>query len=137
MPLLGQLVKHNNALSCNTARSPDFNQLVDRIESKLQPGLIVNIVSDFNDLDQQTAIRLAAIASRCELSLIRVFDPLEQSINLKSQVGISNGSEIKRVKLNSSILNQYRNKRALIKQQLEEITQKSGIPLISIETQTV
>lgn len=143
LTMLSNLVKHNNSLSCSSIKSPgfdqpDFNQLLEQVANKLQPGLIVNIVSDFNDLNKQSKTMLATIASSCELNLIRIVDPLEQEINLKAHVGISNGSAIKRARLNNSILNQYRDKRALIERHLNEIVQRADISLVSIKTsQTV
>ena len=143
LTMLSNLVKHNNSLSCSSSKSPgfdqpDFNQLLEQVANKLQPGLIVNIVSDFNDLNKQSKTMLATIASSCELNLIRIVDPLEQEINLKAHVGISNGSAIKRARLNNSILNQYRDKRALIERHLNEIVQRADISLVSIKTsQTV
>ena len=143
LTILSNLVKHNNSLSCSSSKSPgfdqpDFNQLLEQVANKLQPGLIVNIVSDFNDLNKQSKTMLATIASSCELNLIRIVDPLEQEINLKAHVGISNGSAIKRARLNNSILNQYRDKRALIERHLNEIVQRADISLVSIKTsQTV
>ena len=143
LTMLSNLVKHNNSLSCSSSKSPgfdqpDFNQLLEQVANKLQPGSIVNIVSDFNDLNKQSKTMLATIASSCELNLIRIVDPLEQEINLKAHVGISNGSAIKRARLNNSILNQYRDKRALIERHLNEIVQRADISLVSIKTsQTV
>ena len=134
LTFLNQLVKHNNALTTGTKKRLAFENLLEHVTDKIQSGMIVTIVSDFHDLNPLSAATLAAYAKRCQVNLIRIFDPLEQEIHFRGQVGISNGTSVAHAKLNSSVLEKYRENRATVNSRLDDIAQRSGISLNSIGT---
>lgn len=134
LAFLNQLVKHNNSLSSRAEKHHAFEKLLNQLTDNIQPGLIVTIISDFHDLNPRSAATLAACANRCEVHLIRIFDPLEQEINLRGQVGISNGIKVAQARLNSRVLDKYRKQRAMVKLRLDDTAQRSGITLTNIDT---
>ena len=134
LTFLNQLVKHNNSLASGAQIRHTLENLLDQLTDSIQPGLIVTIVSDFHDLNPRSAATLAACANRCEVNLIRISDPLEQEINLRGQVGISNGIKVALAKLDSRVQDKYRKQRAMVKLRLEDTAQRSGITLTNIDT---
>ena len=134
LTFLNHLVKHNNSLASDTQKRHTFESLLDLLTNNIQPGLIVTIISDFHDFNPRSAATLAACANRCEVNLIRIFDPLEQKINLRGQVGISNGTKIAQARLNNRVLDKYREQRAMVRLRLDDTAQTSGINLNNIGT---
>lgn len=58
-----------------------------------KPGTAVFIISDFNDLDAECEQSLFELKRHTDLTLIQVYDPLEQTLNAKASLALSNGQE--------------------------------------------
>lgn len=102
----------------------------------VKPGSAVFIVSDFHDMDEQCERELYSLSRHADLRLIHIYDPLEQHLDSKYPLTVSDGKT--RLQLPSHQKAFQRAYSQLFSERLEQLTQFSrrlGISLLSIGTQ--
>ena len=93
LELLHQLHEFNHQLNSPIA-SPDAKTLVSVLSDArriAKPGCALFIVSDFHDYDQFCEQQLFELARHTDVTLIHVFDPLEQALKSNARLSVSDG----------------------------------------------
>lgn len=113
----------NTALPINIDQAKSANTISNSIEECrriTRPGTAIFIVSDFHDFDDNAAKALSTLGRHCDISLIQIVDPLEESLPLTGDVAISNGKDRLSVTINKQLKQQYLETLDNHQQQLEQ-----------------
>ena len=132
--LLSSALSNNQSMSNdNKAASNPLSYYLDECLRIIRPGSAVFIISDFHDIDAECTKALSKISKRADTTLLQVFDPLEKALP-KGTLGISDGDEIAKVKVNNALHSAY--ERTLAEQELllRNAATKSNAYLIKIST---
>lgn len=95
LELIHQLHEFNHALQSPLIQERKVS-LFDMLEDSrrlAKPGSAVFVVSDFQDFDTQCEEQLFLLARHTDVTLLHVFDPLEQVLPSSGTLTISNGQE--------------------------------------------
>ncbi len=74
----------------------------------VRPGSAVFVISDFNDLNSDSLKILTSISQHNDLTLVHVFDPIEQALPQRSTLPVSNGQESKNVSISGKVHQTYK-----------------------------
>lgn len=88
-----------------------------------RPGTAIYIISDFHDFDEDAAKALSNLGKHADLTLIQVYDKLEQELPNLGSVRLSNGRQSATLNLSKSVRQAY----------LQQINEKQTL-LISAAT---
>jgi len=105
------IIEANQSLNAKSATSATLTQLLSATYASTAHGSHVVIISDFHDLDDTCVTLLTGIASKGSLTLLWIVDPLEESLPAAGWVGISDGTNRTRSRLNSSTRDRYQQRR--------------------------
>jgi uncharacterized protein (DUF58 family) len=137
LELLHQLQEFNRELNSPIA-SPDGQKMASvlaDVRRIAKPGSSVFIISDFYDYDARCEQQLFELARHTEVSLIHVFDPLEQQLHASSRLTVSNGQI--RLQLPSDEASFQEAYQSAFSARLDYLTQSAkrlGLPLLSYST---
>lgn len=105
LELLHQLQDYNHRLNSPLAPAPqalangqlptanNLNSMLADARRIAKPGCALFIISDFHDLDSGAEQQLFELARHIDVTLIQVYDRLEQQLASNSPLSISNGRE--------------------------------------------
>ena len=138
LQLIRELVIHSDPVEgLKTEQShTSLNDELKRLRRIARPGSLVFLISDFYDIDQDTANHLQFISRHSDIQVIQVVDPLEMVPPPPERYAITNGED-------SGVLN-TRSKKGRKKfqefisqhhQDIQELTRKYNIPLIRLSTE--
>ncbi|KAG1658113.1 hypothetical protein GQR58_023146 [Nymphon striatum] len=98
LQLIRELVIHSNPIEgLKTQKSHTrLNDELKRLRRIARPGSLVFIISDFYDIDQDTANHLQFISRHSDIQAIQIVDPLEMAPPPPERYSITNG-EVKGV----------------------------------------
>lgn len=93
LELLHRLEEYNHRLQDPIAAdgSTPLASILEDIRRIAKPGYSVFIISDFNDFDAHCEEALFNLARHTDVSLIHVWDPLEQQLSSNTALAISDG----------------------------------------------
>lgn len=93
LEFLTAICEFNNALTSPTELSSigmaDWLMSLRRIA---KPGSCLFIISDFHDLDHKGLDQLLQLGKHCDLRLLHLYDPIEQSLQSNTPLTVTNGS---------------------------------------------
>lgn len=113
-------------------RFPDICQHLARVAS---PGASVIIISDFADIDHDSEKALFPVARHCDLTLIRVSDPLEAELPPPGLYAVTDGSNRRLLDSGDAALReQFRDHYLRRQQQLEALAGRLKAGLIPVAT---
>ncbi|ACE85544.1 DUF58 domain-containing protein [Cellvibrio japonicus] len=138
LELIHQLQEFNRRLTSPIAseHSLSLAELLADLRRISKPGSALFIISDFRDMDEACERELFSLARHADLTLIHVYDPLEQQLDSNQPLSVSNGQV--RVQLPAQQRSFQQAYRALFERRLELLTQTAkrlGIALLSLSTQ--
>lgn len=93
LPLIHSLIEQTDPLKgmSTTPHAGGLNDALTRLRRIVRPGSLVFLISDFYDLDENTANHLLRLRHHNELVAIQITDPLEMTPPPPSQYGVSDG----------------------------------------------
>lgn len=137
LELLHQLQEFNRELT--TPIAPIDGQTLATVLADIRriakPGSSVFIISDFHDYDARCEQQLFELARHTEVSLIHVYDPLEQQLQTNSRLTVSNGQT--RLQLPSDETSFQQAYQSAFDARLDHLTQSAkrlGLPLLTYST---
>lgn len=134
LQLVKAIVEANRALTA-TGNSPlSLTQLLQQTFSMAKAASTVYIVSDFNDINDDSAAILRAFSKNSEVTLLWVVDPLEQSLPPERVVGISNGDTHNQIRLDQSTRDRFRSERETFADNLRNYAATAAVTLIKADT---
>lgn len=128
----------------------DFNQALDRhafseqqhwlqvlseIKRISRPGTQVFLISDFHDLDEQCSALLHDLARHCEITAIKVCDPLEEQLPVNGLYQAFNGKDTVRFESTRKNRQRYHDDFVQQHQALQTLLNRFAIPLIPASTE--
>lgn len=137
LELLHRLQEFNRELASPIA-PPDSQTLATvlaDVRRIARPGSAVFIISDFYDYNPRCEHQLFELARHTEVSLIHIYDPLEQQLHTHSRLTVSNGQT--RLQLPSDEASFQQAYEMAFSERLEQLTQSAkrlGLPLLSYAT---
>lgn len=114
----------------------NFETITENIRRSAVPGTAVVIISDFHDIDRHSEKHLFQLARHCDLTLISVFDPLENELPPPGIYPVKDGS--RRLQLNtknSQLRQKFQQQRQQQKSTLKAMSNRLGAALLEISTQ--
>ncbi len=126
-----RLACHNGTLNSDSQSLITLEHMIDLAGNNMTPGMVVTVISDFNDLNSRSTQTLTAMAKQGVLTLQQVIDPIEDEMKISGRVGISDGERIKQVVVSRKVREAYLRKRAAVSQRLEDLVNLSGAELLS------
>jgi len=112
-----------------------FEHALSRLGQHVRPGSIVYIISDFRGVNSSVETNLIKLSEHCDVVLIFVFDPLEQSLPSAGRYRFTD--ENRDILIDTSDyerMTRYQQQFLQRQQKLEKIAKKSGITLIKCST---
>ncbi len=139
LQLIRELVIHGNpekGLSPNTEHSHvSMNDELKRLRRLAKPGSLVFLISDFYDINEETAAHLQQISRHNDIQAIQIVDPLELAPPPPDRYsvtdGISNGMLNTKSKKGHD---QYQHFFHQHHANIQELMRKQNIPLLKIST---
>lgn len=125
--VMAMIAELANASSGGVSRSGNPLSLSDSLakaERHLSSGTLLYILSDFHDLDEAAEHHLMRLASRFELKLVLISDPLEQQLPMGRGYPFSGQGRQLRVKADAQQQQRYQ---ALFQQRLDRLSQLHGV----------
>ena len=105
--LVHDLNSYNHQLLLAAGSTKSLAAMIEECRRLVRPGTAVFIISDFHDFDQTTARALVLLARHTDISLMKVFDPLEEQLPAAGAVSISDGQERASINLSSGLRSGY------------------------------
>lgn len=92
LALVNRLAEFNQRLTSpvGTAASTDMEAILTEIRRVARPGSAVFIISDFHDFDDSCTGLLAQAARHIDVTLFKLFDPLERQLPPRRELTLSN-----------------------------------------------
>lgn len=112
LSLIHSIHEFNNGLSDVPSKEPrgEENSLANSLEECrriTRPGTAIYVVSDFQDFDHDAAKALSNLGKHADLTLMQVYDALEQELPNLGSVRLSNGQQSAKLNLSKSITDAY------------------------------
>lgn len=95
LELLQQISRFNRQLSSPVTgdQSLFLSEVLADLRRIAKPGCAIFIVSDFHDFDEACEQQLFELSRHTEITLMHIYDPLEQQLGSNTALTISNGRE--------------------------------------------
>ncbi len=137
LQLIRELVIHSDPMQglATQQSHTSLNDELKRLRRISRPGSLVFLISDFYDIDQDTANHLQFISRHSDIQAIQIVDPLEMDPPPPERYAITNGEDTG--VLNTRTKKGRENFREFINQHhqdIQELTRKYNIPLIRLST---
>lgn len=119
------------------AANHDRQQMSHYLEECLRiirPGTAVFVISDFYDFDALCAKTLTKIGRHADITLLHVFDPLEESLPEASALPISNGRETANIHLSKEMKNAYRHSITTRENRISDAAIRTGAHIMRAST---
>lgn len=110
-----------------------LSEVLAHIQRVAKPGSSVFIVSDWYGFSEQNLNTLQHIARHCDITAIRIIDPLEYQLPQQS-LALTDGRQQRQLRINKSMAQQYRQQFDQQHQQLTLSLNQLGIPLLRLQT---
>lgn len=107
LKLIHDLHNANLTLPGDTQHIKSLSSMIEGCRRVTRPGTAIFIISDFHDIDEETESSLVTLGKHTDISLIRVFDPLERTLPNEQELAISDGKHRLSVALNKNIKQAY------------------------------
>ena len=137
LQLIRELVTHSNPQKAmhSTSNHTSLNDQLKRLRHLAHPGTLVFLISDFYNIDDETAQHLQRLSRHNDIQAIQIVDPLEMTPPLPERYGVTDGN-------NSGILD-TRSKRGRKRyqqffnqhhQMVADLMKQHNIPIMQIST---
>jgi len=100
LALINQIHQYNQKLSSpilpsvNHQHSPiEMKDILSDLRRVAKPGSAIFVLSDFHDFTESCRESFSMLARHTDVSLVKVFDPLEYALPAHAQLSISNGTD--------------------------------------------
>jgi uncharacterized protein (DUF58 family) len=136
--LLQELCRFNQQLTNNISNTQQYPTLTEQLLSLRRlanSGTGIFIISDFHDWDSHCNDHLFHLARNCEITLCKVFDPLEKILPDNGIYTMTDGQQ--RLSIDSSeinLRNAFQNRFNAIEKQLQDTTKSLRMPLLEFST---
>ncbi len=137
LQLIRELVKHSDPAQglATEQKHTHLNDELKRLRRIVRPGSLVFLISDFYDIDENTANHIQFISRHSDIQVIQIVDPLEVTPPPPAHYAITNGKD-------TGVLNTRTKKgredfQGFISQHhqaIQNLTRKYNIPLIRLST---
>lgn len=137
LSLIRELVKYSDPLRGLDAEphSGDFNEALKRLRRTTRPGSLIFIISDFYDIDHDTANHLQRLRQHNDVVAIQVIDPLETEAPPPGRYAITDGQQTGYLDTSSpAVRSQYEQFFRRHHQQVQALMQQTQIPLLKLMT---
>lgn len=140
LQLIRELVIHSNpelGIS-DTSEKPHtrINDELKRLRRLAKPGSLVFIISDFYDIDNETASHLQQISRHNDIQAIQIVDPLELAPPPPDRYAVTDGKSSGVVNTKSSKgYDKYQQFFSQHHQKIQELMRKQNIPLLQLSTE--
>jgi len=137
LELVHQIHDYNRKLNSpvGNLRNDNINPLINDARRIAKPGSAVFIISDFHDLTEKDNASVYQLTRHTDVSFLRVFDPLEESLISSNHLSVSNGSQQILLPTNERKFQQAFHQQFVDKQQrLQDLSQSMGIALLNFST---
>jgi uncharacterized protein (DUF58 family) len=112
-----------------------FQHVLARLNQHAKPGSLIYLISDFRGFNRQAENYLAKLARHCEVTLIFVYDPLEQALPEQGRYRFTdNEREVVIDSTDKMRLFRYQQRFLILQQHLGEVAQKNRLKLILCDT---
>ena len=138
LELIHQLQSYNQRLTSPLApaRSLSLAQQLGDLRRIAKPGSALFVISDCHDWDETCERELFSLTRHADLTLIHLYDPLEQQLDSNQPLAISDGAQ--QLQLPAQERRFQQAYRQAFEQRLAHLTrcaQRLGIALLSLSTQ--
>lgn len=124
----------NLALPTAASSSRSLALTIEECRRLTRPGTAIFIISDFQDIDENAERELATLGRSTDITLIRVYDPLELKLPNLSELAISDGVNRATIDMNRDISEGYRRKLLERENLLKRSTLKARAMFMEIGT---
>ncbi|GAA0421929.1 DUF58 domain-containing protein [Cocleimonas flava] len=137
LQLIRELVKHSDPVQgLSTEQShTSLNDELKRLRRIARPGSLVFLISDFYDIDQDTANHIQFISRHSDIQLIQVVDPLEMVPPPPARYAITNGEDTGMLNTRSKKGREdFREFISQHHQDIQQLARKYNLSLIQLST---
>lgn len=140
LQLIRELVIHsdpNNGLNQSMAsKHTRMNDELKRLRRLAKPGSLVFIISDFYDIDEETAAHLRQLSRHNDIQAIQIVDPLELTPPPPDRYAVTDGKSSGVVNTKSTKgHDKYLQFFSQHHQKIQDLMQKQNIPLLCLSTE--
>lgn len=97
----------NHTLPGHTQAIKPLSSIIEGCRRVTRPGTAIFVISDFHDVDEDTLSSLVKLGKHTDISLIRVYDPMERILPDEQELAISDGEKRLSVALNKDVKQAY------------------------------
>jgi len=134
LKLINELAATNNALTSgclpDTHATDGLQKLIELTAVHAQNQSTVYIISDYKGFDSACAKTIASLGRKCTLVMIMISDSLEESLNIRGTVGISNGYNHRALHMSAASRNQYQKMRQDFHESIQRSAEQSNATLL-------
>lgn len=137
LELLQQLLAFNQQLQSPVARGQmlSLREILADTRRVAKPGCALFITSDFHDFDEACEQQLFELARHTDVTLIHLYDPLEQELRGNTSLTVSDGQQRRVLPADQKAFQQaWRQRHAQQLEQLKSRCQRLALPLLSYAT---
>jgi uncharacterized protein (DUF58 family) len=116
-------------------RTPTLAEGVARLVRVSRPGAFVFVISDFQDLDDESERQLGHLAQRAEVAALLVYDELETTAPRGDGLRVSDGSSVLRLETRDRRwCEEWQARFATRRERLERLCRRRGIGFLTLGT---
>ncbi len=128
---------NEQSLNDTGSQTQSLPSILSELRRIARPGSSILIISDFHDFDSQCKQDLSVLSRHCDIDLLHIFDPIEQSLPEKARLTITDGhTNFVLNTHNSTLRKKYTNEWQAFTSNLENSALKARIRFNSISTHT-
>ena len=124
----------NCALPGNDQSTKSLAFMLEECRRLTRPGTAIFVISDFHDIDEETERTLVTLGRHTDISMIRVYDPLERQLPSVSELAISDGRNRASINMSKDITHGYLQKLSEKEALLKRATLRSRAMFMEINT---
>jgi len=140
LQLIRELVIHsdprNGLNQSSTTKHTRMNDELKRLRRLAKPGSLIFLISDFYDIDEETAAHLRQISRHNDIQAIQIVDPLELSPPPPDSYAVTDGEATGVVSTKSKKgHDSYQHFFSLHHQKIQDLMRNQNIPLLQLSTE--
>ena len=118
-----------------TTHGSGLDEALEELRRITRPGSNLFVISDFKDFSRKGEKQLYHLSRNCDITAVRIFDPLEKDLPVNGYYSITDGNERFMMYTGDKGLRQSYNETFNLKtQQLSHLLGPMGIPIIQMST---
>ena len=114
-----------------------FTENMERLRKLIRPGSSIFLISDFHELEAESQKVLSQIATRCDITIVKIFDPFEENLPRLKFIGTltdGTGNQVTLENISPLARSRYREHFTSVKDRIAKFTKLNRARWIAVKT---